>query len=281
MKPFNDRSLREKLWVALGGLFLILLTGSAISAFVLTSFSHELQRLLRENYDSEIFCGQMIDALDQLDSSARRLAWNEAGDPIDPSFPRKMFNDNLRRQVSNVSLPGELAKTQNLARDWEAYQHDYEKLVRAAPAERLSIYADRLLPMFKDARQTAQGIADLNMNNVVAADGRVRTRMIEVRNVLLFLVAVAAVMAVVVLGAVGATVLQPLRDLTDSARRIGSGDLELHVPVRSRDEVGQLAEAFNTMAERLREYRKIDHERLQRTSGPRNWPSTACPTRCW
>jgi nitrogen fixation/metabolism regulation signal transduction histidine kinase len=39
----------------------------------------------------------------------------------------------------------------------------------------------------------------------------------------------------------------------------------LSVPVRSRDEIGALAEAFNSMATKLREFRRLDHDRLQRT----------------
>ncbi len=42
----------------------------------------------------------------------------------------------------------------------------------------------------------------------------------------------------------------PVRALTTAARRLGAGDLEGRVPVRGRrDELGELAEAFNSMAE--------------------------------
>lgn len=41
----------------------------------------------------------------------------------------------------------------------------------------------------------------------------------------------------------------PLRELTSAARRMAAGDLEGRVAVRSRDELGELAEAFNAMAE--------------------------------
>jgi signal transduction histidine kinase len=50
---------------------------------------------------------------------------------------------------------------------------------------------------------------------------------------------------------------------------IGLGNLDQVVPVTSRDEVGQLAEAFNQMARQLRHYRQTDYARLlraQRTS---------------
>jgi len=48
--------------------------------------------------------------------------------------------------------------------------------------------------------------------------------------------------------------LSPLKDLTTAAVRIAKeGDLAQKIPVRSQDEVGQLALAFSSMVERLRE----------------------------
>lgn len=41
----------------------------------------------------------------------------------------------------------------------------------------------------------------------------------------------------------------PIRHLTRAARRMAGGDLDQRVPVRSRDELGELAAAFNSMAD--------------------------------
>lgn len=46
----------------------------------------------------------------------------------------------------------------------------------------------------------------------------------------------------------------PLEDLTRAARRLGSGDLDSRVQVRSRDEVGDLAQTFNRMADQVQEH---------------------------
>ncbi len=45
----------------------------------------------------------------------------------------------------------------------------------------------------------------------------------------------------------------PLRDLETGAKRLSSGDLEQTIPVRSGDELGQLAASFNTMTVALRD----------------------------
>lgn len=54
-----------------------------------------------------------------------------------------------------------------------------------------------------------------------------------------------------------ARVSQPLVALADGARRVAAGDWETRVPVASRDELGELAEAFNWMTGELRTQR--DH----------------------
>lgn len=51
------------------------------------------------------------------------------------------------------------------------------------------------------------------------------------------------------------TVYQPLRDLQDGAVRLAGGDLDQPIPVRSQDELGQLAESFNSMMDALRSSR--------------------------
>lgn len=50
-------------------------------------------------------------------------------------------------------------------------------------------------------------------------------------------------------------VFLPLRDLKSGAKNISSGDLQQDIPVRSEDEFGQLAEAFNAMTAALRNSR--------------------------
>ncbi|HEY3762155.1 MAG TPA: ATP-binding protein [Verrucomicrobiae bacterium] len=50
-------------------------------------------------------------------------------------------------------------------------------------------------------------------------------------------------------------VTQPLSELRDSAEAVGRGDFSRQVPIRSDDEVGELAGAFNRMTKNVRESR--------------------------
>ncbi len=56
----------------------------------------------------------------------------------------------------------------------------------------------------------------------------------------------------------------PIRAVTESAAAIGAGNLDQLVPIISGDELGQLASSFNNMARQLRDLRQSHHAQLIR-----------------
>ncbi len=50
----------------------------------------------------------------------------------------------------------------------------------------------------------------------------------------------------------------PIKRIVDASRRISAGDLNQRVTVVSKDEIGQLADSFNYMAEKLRESKNLE-----------------------
>jgi signal transduction histidine kinase len=53
---------------------------------------------------------------------------------------------------------------------------------------------------------------------------------------------------------------KPLRMLTSAARSVSEGDLSATLPLASRDEIGQLNEAFSTMVQKLGEQKKTEEK---------------------
>jgi signal transduction histidine kinase len=74
-----------------------------------------------------------------------------------------------------------------------------------------------------------------------------------------------------------ASLLGPIRMLTASAVALGEGDLDREVPELSRDELGQLARAFNTMAGKLRAYRDATLARVLRAQRTMEATLTSAP----
>jgi two-component system phosphate regulon sensor histidine kinase PhoR len=60
-----------------------------------------------------------------------------------------------------------------------------------------------------------------------------------------------AVLATVAAVLISRATTRPLREITKASKRIASGELGQKIPVRTRDETGQLAQAFNEMSSNL------------------------------
>ena len=70
----------------------------------------------------------------------------------------------------------------------------------------------------------------------------------------LVIVGAIALLVVIVTGAwLSRSLMGPLRELTAGVRRFATGDYSTKVPVRTRDEIGQLCSAFNGMVDELHE----------------------------
>jgi signal transduction histidine kinase len=86
-----------------------------------------------------------------------------------------------------------------------------------------------------------------------------RVFLTSVNRTLLLIAVVAGLGAVLLILGLSHRILAPVEALTTAVRRMGAGDLSQRVEVMSRDEVGELARAFNAMADglaRLEELRR-------------------------
>ena len=88
-------SLRHKLWLGFGTLLLILLAVSVITAIVLTNYSHGLERIFRENYDSRPSIAMKYEGLPRSKSAPISIASHS------PSAPRRP-----KQLMSPPRLPG-------------------------------------------------------------------------------------------------------------------------------------------------------------------------------
>lgn len=104
-------------------------------------------------------------------------------------------------------------------------------------------------PSFAEARRIGGGMALVASAPRAPIAALSRQVMASVVVVLLFATAGTVALAY----ALARFITQPLEELAQGAREIALGRFERRIPVRSRDEVGQLAAAFNDMTDRLRE----------------------------
>jgi two-component system phosphate regulon sensor histidine kinase PhoR len=76
----------------------------------------------------------------------------------------------------------------------------------------------------------------------------------KIQETILIFTFAAAFFAILLAAYIAGRITRPLRNLTEAADRIATGDLSIHILPTTSDEVGQLTKAFNTMEEQLRSH---------------------------
>jgi signal transduction histidine kinase len=138
------------------------------------------------------------------------------------------------------------------------------KFMALSPADpaRRALYFAQLLPTFSDINQTANRILEINQQNMVEANDAARRQSRDASRYMIGTLVAGFIVAAGVAYALARSIIQPIQGLTESAQQLGEGNLDQHVPVQSRDEMGKLAEAFNKMAAKLRAYRQSTTEKI-------------------
>jgi two-component system, NtrC family, sensor histidine kinase KinB len=243
---------RFKLAAGFGALLCLLLTIGAVSLMLLSRNASTLDRILRENFESVGFGQRMKENLDGIEP-ALRIPPLDSATTRRIAFARSAFARELANEQANLTVPGEKELVDSLARCWALLDSGSD---RAEPGLRRAALVE--------ARRLSQRVIDLNLGNILSADGRVRASHAQARLLLIALLAGGVALASGWTFWAARWIARPLQDLTNSVREVGKRNLDLVVAVESRDELGELAAAFNAMASRLREYRDSDRQRLLR-----------------
>ena len=114
------------------------------------------------------------------------------------------------------------------------------------------------VPLYSVAETSSSAVGDENSTRVpvgavFAAMNAASLTEYQFAALQMFLIAAAAafILAFVVVGLFSYRLVKPLRQMSAAAKSFGDGDFSIRVPVTSNDEIGQLATAFNNMADSL------------------------------
>jgi signal transduction histidine kinase/HAMP domain-containing protein len=246
-------TLRRRLLLAQAPLAVALVLVGAASLRTVSYLADSSENILKDNYRSVLAAQRMVVALDHLDRDALLGAIGRA--PAEPqATQRERFEAELRVQEGNITEVGERQVTDRLRAAWEAYQK--ARAAAATARDPMAAYLGPVQEASLAVRGATEEVLSLNQDAMVRKSNQaVRTskRLLE-----LMLVATGAALALGLLAsfALTARLVRPLSALMYAVRRFGEGDLEARARPQGQDEIAALGREFNTMADRLGEYRR-------------------------
>ncbi len=249
-------TLRSKLLLAQLPLALSLLLVGLVSRRTVASLDHNSQDILKDNYLSVLAAQRMRDAVDTVGRVAISHSLGvESDSAAEIKEARRIFDRELSFQEGNITEVGEKDATARAHATWTQFQGVFDRLMESLPSKAAEIYLRELQPTLVVLEKSTAEIVTLNQDAMLRKSDRARKSAERMSAAML-----AATLAAFVLGFIASLYItnrltRPLSVLAQAVRRLGQGDLAARARLPGTDEVAQVAGEFNTMAERLAEYR--------------------------
>jgi signal transduction histidine kinase/HAMP domain-containing protein len=251
-------SLKAKLLLAQLPLALVLVLLGATALRTLSDLGESSQLILQNNYRSVLATQRMKEALERIDSAA---VFRAAGQPEkgEAQAPRNLdlFERELQVQAGNITEPGEAEATAQLHSLWKAYLDQYRRFRQIEDrGQAQRAYFEEMEPAFQRVKAAADRILEINQDAMVRKSDEARRKGERSRTVLVTSTLVALALGLLASVSLTSRVLRPLSILSMAVRRIGEGDLDARAQLPGQDEIAQVGRELDTMADRLREYRR-------------------------
>jgi len=222
--------IKSKLLLGIGLLFAMIMFLAGLSVHQINKISSDTKNVLVANYNSIDYLRKMQLALD----ADIRKPENE-----------RLFADNLSLQKQNITEVGEKDLTVQLEKNFTLLQKSLH--------DPLTVYTVR------------KGISDIMLLNMQAIQRKSNVAR-RTADASIFWITLAGtiffIIALTIFFNLPGNIANPIKELTESIKEIAAGNYSQRVHFAKHNEYGELSAAFNTMAEKLEEYKAGNLEKL-------------------
>ena len=268
MNGIMFKTLRMKLMLGFLPL-LAILVGLGLWAIVMFyRLGGNIDVILRENYRSVVAVERMKEALERMDSGlmfAFSGRAQQAREQFDKS--KQEFDRQLGVEQHNITVAGEKEAVEELTAEYRGYlalATDYFDQRDSTTSSRADVYFSRLLPKFENLRRLEDRVLLLNQRNMEQMNEQALRNAASSTRLMIAALLVSVALVIASSRILTRLILEPIVAVTEGARAVSQGNLDQVVPATTKDELGELGQAFNTMARTIREYREAGTVRLLR-----------------
>src|SRR5450432_3343981 len=223
--------LKTKLSLGLIFLFIVILVFGILGILSINRLGRDTALVLKNNHESLIYCNNMFRALETV--KIRKDAV-------------QLFDDNLKKQENNITEEGEQDATKELRRNFNE--------LKINPADSTN---------YPEIRQSLIQIQDLNELAILRKNASVQSTADNARFWLTITFTILTLISFTFIFNLPGILSDPIKSLADGIKEIANKNYHKRIYLKQGDEFGDLAAAFNSMAEKLDEYENSNLARMQ------------------
>jgi two-component system, NtrC family, sensor histidine kinase KinB len=226
-------AIKLKTKVALGGIFLfaLLILVGAVSFFYFNRLTEDAKEIVKDNYETLNYSRDMLKELDALNGKDSVTAFAS-------------FEKHLQAQELNITEPGEKELTTSLRMKFNLLKQ--KGAIDSLPAL---------------IRQDISGIMQANLQAIDKKNQAAQDSAQSAKTIITICLTVCLLLGFTFLFNFPSLVASPIASLTEGIKAIANKNYGERIHLNRKDEFGDLANAFNSMAEKLDEY---EHSNLSK-----------------
>jgi Na+-transporting methylmalonyl-CoA/oxaloacetate decarboxylase gamma subunit len=164
-------TLKKKLTLGLGFLFLILFILVIFYSYYIGELSQDAENILKDNYKSLVFSKNMISALEDMRTAISSIVFNPTDDQKTSDYYLKLFESgktefesNLKSENDNVTEIHEREYVVTVNQGYVLYETLCLRIIKGESGR--ALYFNEYQPAFENLRHAIIDINDLNMQAV-------------------------------------------------------------------------------------------------------------------
>lgn len=214
--------IKTKLTFGVGSLFLMIVLLVVVSGWYVNQLKRDTNNILVANYNTLQYARNMLLALEEY--------------TVNPAAIHD-FKENLEKQKQNVTEIGEVQATDQVERHFYQFVKNKEDVTLLSKIRK---DITELMRLNMEAIERKSDIASITAEKAIAV--------ISISGTLCFLIAFVLIINL------PSNIANPIKELTESIKQIANENYKKRIHYEKRNEFGELANSFNTMAEKLEEY---------------------------
>ncbi|MEO7530265.1 MAG: ATP-binding protein [Sediminibacterium sp.] len=213
-------TVKLKLKITLGVIFLftLLLLVGGVSFFYLNKTIADQRDILKDNYETIEYTKNMLLALDSANGKV-------------------VFEKNLLNQQQNITEAGEKEATDILQLHFDLYKK----------------YPDSI-PLVTEVRDDINRIMQINLAAIISKNKLIGKNSGDAKFIITLLLTISALIGFTFVFNFPGYIANPISKLTDGIKAIAGKRYDQRIHLNRKDEFGEMANAFNHMAEELDRY---------------------------
>jgi PAS domain S-box-containing protein len=214
--------LKTKLSLGLLFLFVVILLFGILGIISINRLSRDSNSVLKNNLESLVYCNNMLKALEdiQIKKDATQI-----------------FEENLKKQESNITEVGEKDATQELRKNFNEL-----KINPNDPSN------------YPEIRRSIIRIQDLNEMAILRKNAIAQNTAETAKLWLTIIFTILTLVAFTFIFNLPGIISNPIRSLSEGIAEIANKNYNKRIYLKQNDEFGDLASSFNIMATKLDEY---------------------------